>query len=317
MTIAVQAPFNTTPAYSGTFIPTLWSGKMNVKFYLTTVFGEIANTDYEGEIKGLGDSIVINNTPDIVISDYVVGSTLSYQVPVPNKLNLDIGYAKNFAFQVSDVLQFQASPNLMDTFSSDAAEQMAIAIDRNVLANTFNQGDTTLRGATAGAISGSYNLGSDTAPVVLSPTNVLPLITNLSSALDEQNVPSEGRWIVIHPYMRSILMQSPLAQAYVTGDGQSILRNGKIGKIDRFDIYVSNSLPKAAAGFDYSGNAAAGTAKRFAVMAGHKSAITFASQMTKMETLPNPNDFGQLVRGLNVYGYKVIKPTALALATVQ
>ncbi|MBC7657076.1 MAG: hypothetical protein H7147_07875, partial [Frankiaceae bacterium] len=81
MANAVQAPFNTTPAYSGTFIPTLWSGKMNVKFYLTTVFGETANTDYEGEIKGLGDSIVINNTPDIVISDYTIGSTLSYQVP--------------------------------------------------------------------------------------------------------------------------------------------------------------------------------------------------------------------------------------------
>lgn len=317
MSTAVQAPFNTTPAYSGTFIPTLWSGKMNVKFYLTTVFGEIANTDYEGEIKGLGDQIIINNVPDVTVSDYVVGQTLSYQVPVPNKVSLNINYAKLFAFQVNDVLDHQASPRLMDVFSGDAAKKMAIAIDRSVLLNTFNQGAAANRGATAGQIAGAYNLGTDSVPVTLTATNVLPLVTNLASTLDEQNVPDDDRFIVIPPYMRSLFMQSPLAQAYVTGDSQSILRNGKIGTIDRFTIYVSNALPTALAAQDFFGNTQAGAVARTAVMAGQKSAITFASQMAKMESLPNPNDFGQLIRGLNVYGFQVVKPEALALALVK
>ena len=142
------------------------------------------------------------------------------------------------------------------------------------------------------------------------------LVTSLASVLDEQNVPDTDRYLVITPYMRNVLMASPLAQAYVTGDSQSILRNGKIGSIDRFTIYVSNLLPTAAAGQDFSGATQGGAAKRTAIMAGHKSAITFASQIAKVESLQNPNDFGTLVRGLNVYGYNVIKPEALALALV-
>jgi hypothetical protein len=111
-------------------------------------------------------------------------------------------------------------------------------------------------------------------------------------------------------------MQSPLAQAYVTGDDKSILRNGKIGMIDRFTIYVSNLLPTAAVSQDFTGAAQGGAAKRRAVIAGHKTALTFASQITKTESLQNPNDFGSLVRGLNVFGHKMIKPESWALALV-
>jgi len=110
-------------------------------------------------------------------------------------------------------------------------------------------------------------------------------------------------------------MQSNLAQAYVTNDSQSILRSGFIGTIDRFKVYVSNQLPSANANEDYDGNTNSSVA-RSALIACHKTAITFASQITKVENLPNPTDFGTLVRGLNVYGYKVIKPEALALAQI-
>jgi len=307
---------------SGSFIPTLWSAKLNQKFYKSTVFGEIANTSYEGEISGLGDKVVINNRPDITISDYQVGTSLSYQVPAPSTVELPIDRAKYFAFQVNDVVEHQSQPKLMDMFSDDAAMQMKIAIDTSVLLGTatkqgiWNDVPAANQGATAGAISGGYNLGTATAPVTLTANNVLATLTALAGVLDEQNIPETERWLLIDPLTRQILMQSNLAQAQFMGDDKSMVRNGKIGMIDRFTVYVTNNLPKAAATQDYFGAAAAGTAKRRLIMAGHKSAVTFASQMTKMETVRNPSDFGDYVRGLNVYGYKTIIPTGLASALV-
>lgn len=314
---AVQAPFNTTPSASGTFIPQVWSGKLNAKFYATTVFGEISNTNYEGDIKNMGDTVWINNIPTITISNYTIGQNLNYQVPTPSVVELQISLAKYFGVNVSDVIAYQSQPKLMDMFTSDAAKQMAISIDRDILLNTVTTPAAANKGSTAGLLSASYNMGTDAAPVVLTSTNVLNLITSMASVLDEQNIPDTDRFIVITPYMRNILMSSPLAQAYVTGDSASILRNGKIGTIDRFTIYVSNLLPSAAAGLDFFGNTLAGALKRTAIYAGSKMAITFASQITKVEALQNPNDFGNLVRGLNVYGYSTILPQAIALALVQ
>ena len=307
---------------SGSFIPTLWSAKLNQKFYKATVFGEIANTSYEGEISGMGDKVVINNRPDITINDYQVGTSLSYQVPTPSTVELPIDRAKYFAFQVNDVVAHQSQPKLMDMFSDDASMQMKISVDSSVLLGTatkqgiWNDVPAANQGATAGAISGGYNLGTATAPVTLTAANVLATLTALAGVLDEQNIPETDRWLVIDPLTRQILMQSNLAQAQFMGDDKSMVRNGKIGMIDRFTVYVSNQLPKAAATQDYFGAAAAGTAKRRLILAGHKSAVTFASQMTKMETVRNPSDFGDYIRGLNVYGWKTIIPTGLASALV-
>lgn len=316
MAVAVQSPFNTSPAYSGTFIPEIWSAKLNAKFYNTTVFGEISNTAYEGEIKSMGDKVTINNIPSITINNYTVGQTLTYEVPTPNIVELVIDKAKYFGVNVSDVLAMQSQIPLMSTFTDDASQQMKIAIDRSVLLAEFNNGATANKGATAGVNSASYNLGTDNAPISLSANNIVTLITSLSSVLDEQNVPEEGRWLVIDPATRRILMESPLAQAYITGDSQSMLRNGKIGMIDRFTVYVSNQLPKADVDKNFLGAAQTGAAKRRAIIAGHNTALTFASQIVQTETLKNPNDFGNLVRGLNVYGHKMIKPEAWALALV-
>ena len=307
---------------SGSFIPALWSAKLNQKFYKATVFGEIANTSYEGEISGMGDKVVINNRPDITINDYQVGTSLSYQVPTPSTVELPIDRAKYFAFQVNDVVAHQSQPKLMDMFSDDASMQMKISIDSSVLLGTatkqgiWNDVPAANQGATAGAISGGYPLGTATAPITLTAANVLATLTALAGVLDEQNIPETDRWLVIDPLTRQILMQSNLAQAQFMGDDKSMVRNGKIGMIDRFTVYVSNQLPKAAATQDYFGAAAAGTAKRRLILAGHKSAVTFASQMTKMETVRNPSDFGDYIRGLNVYGWKTIIPTGLASALV-
>lgn len=313
----------TTDSYSGKFIPAVWSAKLNAKFYKASIYGEIANTDWQGEVSSMGDKVYINTAPTISVSAYSAGTNLSYQVPTPDMQELLIDKGFYFAFQINDVLEYQAKPNLMDMFAADAAEQMRIKIDSTVLYNTFTQAAAANKGATAGAQSSSYVLGTDASPVSLTAGNVVQKVLELASVLDEQNVPETDRYLVIDPATRALLFQSELAKAYSTGDDTSIVRNGRIGKIDRFDVYVSNNLPKGAAGTatpwvsgDGSENSVTTTgtvAKRKAIIAGHKSALTFASQITKMETVRNPNDFGDFIRSLNVFGYKCVKPEAMAL----
>ena len=338
MTTPVPSAFQTTPAYSGTFIPTLWSAKLLAKFYKTTVFSEIANTDYEGEVSKLGDKVIINTIPTISIKNYpeATGNPVQYEVPTPNTVELAVDKAKYFAFQVNDILAYQSDISLMDTFTNDAAMQMKIAIDSSVLFQSFQELNASPQaganmGATAGANSASLNLGTETAPVDLSVTDeALNLVLRLASVLDEQNAPDEGRFLVIDPLTRMHLFRSKAAQVQVTGDEKSMLRTGRIGTIDRFTIYVSNNLPRLV---DNAGtkewqsgdgkesvaaadqvNAVVGARQIFA---GHKTAIAFVSQITKVEDVRNPNDFGDFVRGLHVYGAKLVKPESLAIAIVN
>jgi hypothetical protein len=284
--------------YSGNFIPEIWSGKLQVKFYKTSVFAEIANTDWEGEIKGQGDKVRIRTIPTITINNYAKGDNLTNQVPdsAPVELNIDKG--KYFAVVLDDVDATQADVKLMDIFTNDATEQMKIAIDGDILNGVKAAAATANKGATAGAISGNINLGTDAAPRAISKSNVLDMILDAGQVLDEQNVPETGRFLVIPAWVAAMVKGSELRQAYLTGDDTSVLRNGKLGMIDRFTVYVSNNLPKTADGDSF-------------LMAGTKDAITFASQMTNVETLRAQSTFGNIVRGLNVYGYNVIKPEAL------
>lgn len=306
--------FETSPAYSGTFIPTIWASRLVENFYAASTFAACSNTNWEGDITAKGDKVIINSVPVITIADYDgPGSTLTYQVPTPSTQELLIDQAKKYAFQINDVLVKQSQLDQLGEFTKDAAQRMQIAVDTDCWLATFDGAAAANKGATAGAISAGFNLGTDAAPVTLDADNILEQILAMASVLDEQNVPNEGRWLVMTPADRYLLMNSKLAQAYVTGDATSIVRNGKVGMIDRFELYVSNLLPKAALNYDWDGVADPGTAKRHAIVAGHKSAITFASQFVKTETLRNPTDFGDLIRGLKVYGRKVVKPEGLTL----
>lgn len=326
--VVSSGDFDTNPSYSGGFIPQLWSNKLNAKFYANTMMTEIANTDWEGEIKNQGDTIRIRTAPSITINDYAgAGTTLTSEVPAPIYTDMQINKGKYFSVQVNDVLAHQADMDLMNMFTDDAAKQLKIAIENEVFFNWFvTEGAAAANeGATAGALSGEYNLGTDVAPIDQStPGNVLKAILRMSAALDEQNVPEEGRWLIITPYDRQLLMQTDIAQAYFTGDASSTIRTGKIGMLDRFEVYVSNLLPKGAAGKGLvAGLSATSTGAdvtnakaRRMMVAGTKHACSFASQISKTEPLRNQNDFGDIVRGLAVYGRKVLKPEALVTTLV-
>jgi hypothetical protein len=295
------------PQYSGTFIPEVWSGKLVEKFYDATVFGEIANTDYEGEISKMGDKVNIRTTPTIVIRDYQKGGNLQYQRPESPNVELLIDKAKYFAFVVDDIDKFQSDINLMDDWAGDGGEQMKIVIDTQILGTVPADVPAANKGLTAGRKSASFNLGTTGTPFVLTAANVVEFITACSTVADEQNWPETGRWMVIPPWMRFLLMNSDLKNASLAGDESSILRNGRIGMIDRFMMYVSNNISTAADGGFTAYN----------VLFGHKSAITFAAQMTEMDSLKAESTFGTLVRGLNVYGFEVIKVEALGLGYVR
>lgn len=324
---ATNAPYNTNPDYSGVFIPTLWSKKLLVKLYQNLMLTEIVNTDHEGELKNQGDTVRIRSVPDVTIRPYEMGMNLQYEVPTPVYLDMQIDQGFYFGVKVSDIHEYQSDMNLMDMFTTEAAKQLKIKIENEVFFNSFvTQGpDAANEGGAAGEISAAYNLGTDTTPIDQSTAaNVLNGILRMSSVLDEQNVPEDGRWLIMSPYDRHLLMQSNIAQAYFTGDSASTIRTGKIGMLDRFTVYVSNLLPRADAGkawvsgLDAPADAGSvGSAKKRRMMvAGTKHAISFAAQIEKTEPMRDPTDFGDIVRGLTIYGRKVVKPETLVTAIV-
>lgn len=291
------------------FIPEVWAGKMVTKFYATTVFGDISSNDYEGLISNLGDKVKIRTRPTIAINDYTIGGGLTYEKPTAPAVELQIDNAKSFAFELNDVDAYQSDQKLMDEFTDDASEQMQIVIDQDVLGSIFVDVAPVNAGGVAGKASGSIDLGAAGAPKALTRDNVIDWIVDMGIVLDEQNVPQTGRWLVLPPWICGLIKTSDLKDASLAGDQTSIVRNGKTGMIDRFTIYNSNNL-------NMSADSEAGGAKVTDVVAGHPAGLTWASQMTKMGHIDNPNDFGQLVRGLNVYGYKVIEGNYLAHSRV-
>jgi hypothetical protein len=293
------------------FIPAVWSGKLVEKFYTATVFGAISNTDYEGAISDYGDQVIIRTTPTLTIVDYTIGDALTYETPTNANTTLDINKGKYFAFTLDDVDAMQSDINLMDDWAEDASEQMKIAVDSDVITNILADISADNKGITAGVISNDINLGDtgtngDTA-ILIDSTTILDYIVDIGTVLDEQNVPETGRWLVMPAWMIATIKKSDLKDASLAGDSTSIMRNGLVGMVDRFYLYLSNNIVGITEG----------TATLYKPIAGHSAGLTFAAQMTKMETLPNPDTFGQLVRGLNVYGFKVIEGKYLATGVVK
>lgn len=309
-------PFDVGKPYSGTFIPSVWSGKLLEQFFPASTFAAIANTNWEGEIKNQGDKVIIRSAPKIAIKPYAVGTPLSYEVPEMDTIELVVDQGHYYGFQVNDVLSYQSDIKMMSMFAQSASEEMKQHVDRNCWLATFNGAHAANKGAAAGVDSAAYNMGTDAAPVALTGDNILETILAMATIMDEQNVPDTDRWLVLTPRERYLLLKSDLSKVYFTGDATTPVRNGQIGVIDRFKLYLSNLLPRAAAGADWTGGVQAGTAARHAIVAGHKTAITFAAGISKNEDMRNPDDFGDIVRGLMVYGRRVVKPESMVTCLV-
>lgn len=268
------------------FIPEVFSKKLQAKFYAQTVLSEVTTNEYEGEISGLGNKVNIRAVPAVTVADYT--GSLSYADVTSSTIELDINKAKSYAFKVDDILKRQADIDFMSEAANDAAQNMKIEIEQDVFGNVA---------------AGSSITDVNATPSNITTSNVLGFILDCGENLDTNNIPEEDRFLIINPAVASILKQSELRQAYLTGDSVSPLRNGFIGMVDRFKVYVSNNLST--------------TSGVTSGLYGHPKAIAYASQMTNTETVRLESSFGDGVRGLAVYGYKVVVPTAIGEFKLQ
>jgi hypothetical protein len=289
----------------GTYIPEIWSGSLLEKFYKATVFAAISNTDYEGDIKNMGDQVHIRIIPDITIRSYQIGQSLTYERPAVTKTELDIDIGYYWGFSCNDVEKKQSDIDYVKSWATDASEQLKITVDSEILTYIGNIStpvvDSNNTGSTAGAISGNVNLGVSGTPYSLTKANIVDKIVECGQILDEQNRPENGRAMVIPAWAASRIKSSDLKDASLSGDGTSILRNGRIGMIDRFTLYSSNQVLKNT------------TDTAWSIIFCDKNALTFASQILNNEMLRNPNDFGDLMRGLQVYGRKVVDDDGMGI----
>ncbi len=285
------------------FIPEIWSGKLQVKLYDATVLAEITNNDYEGEIKNFGDKVHIRTIPSVTIRSYSMGRNLTYERPENASIELNIDQGYYWAFTVDDVAKQQADIPMMNIWSNDASEQLKLQLDTNILSYMDDNAHASNAGGSAGAITSSIDLGGTAAEILLSTTNVLEKIVDMGQILDEQNIPEDGRWILFPPWATALIKKSDLKDASLAGDTTSIMRNGRVGMIDRFTIFNTNRLATVSDGGETVTN----------VLFGHKLATTFATQITNTESLRAESTFGDLVRGLIVFGRKVVKTEGLGL----
>ena len=292
--------------YSGTFIPEIWSTKLIEKYYDSTVLSVITNTDYEGEIRNQGDKVNIRTMPTLEINDYKIGQTLINQRPEAPTIELLIDKGFYWSAIIDDVIEKQQDIDQMNLWAQDAAEQMKIKLDTRVLGSFVPDIADANKGDDAGRLSGNIDLGDTGSPIALTKSNILDTILYMGQVLDEQNVSETGRWLILPFWATTLLKMSDIKDASLTGDGSTPLRNGRVGVIDRFTIYNSNLLPRYVDGSDNATH----------VLAGTTAGMTFATQLTKTESLRAESTFGNIMRGLIVYGHKVVKPEALTAAYV-
>ena len=290
------------------YIPVIFSGKLLTKFYAKSNLAAISNTDYEGEIRRYGDTVKIRTTPDITIRDYVKGQALRNELPESESVELTINKGKYWSFATDDVDDVQTDiKSYASQWADDAAEQMRVVVEREAFADFPSDSHEKNQGANAGVISGIFNLGTTSAPVTLSANDIVNQIVSWGAVLDEQNIPDASRFVVLPAWAIAMLKTSDIKDASLTGDSTSPIRNGLVGRIDRFNIFNSNLLNSYASGSDLVTD----------VVFGSDIALTFATQIVKSKVTDNPDGFGQLYRGLQVYGYSVVQPTALGVVRVK
>lgn len=289
------------------FLPSIYSKKVLNFFRKSSVVEAITNTDYAGEISAYGDSVKIIKEPVITVYDYTRGSDTTQTKLTDQELTLVVDSAKAFKFIVDDIETKMSHVNFKEVASSSAAYALKDSFDAAVIANMFSGLSTSSPDHTLGADSatalaaGVYDGAGSVDLGVSGETDPLDLMARMARLLDEQNVPEEGRWFVAGPDFYEQLSQSGsklLSVDYNAGQGS--IRNGLVssGKLRGFSMYKSNNI-------------AATTNATGKCLAGHISSTATAQTIISTEVLRDPSSFGDIVRGLHVYGSKVLRPEAL------
>jgi len=288
------------------FLPSIYSKKVLNFFRKSSVVEAITNTDYSGEITAYGDSVKIIKEPVISVSDYTRGSDTTATKLTDQETSLVVDSAKAFKFIVDDIETKMSHVNFKEVASSAAAYALKDSYDAAVIATMFaglsaSSPNHVLGADSATDLAAGVFDGSGAADLGQSETDPLDLMARMARLLDEQNVPEEGRWFVASPDFYEVLGQSSSKLLSVDFNaGQGSIRNGLVssGKLRGFDMYKSNNIAATS-------NAAG------KCLAGHISSTATAQTIISTEVLRDPSSFGDIVRGLHVYGAKVLRDEAI------
>jgi hypothetical protein len=338
---------------SGNFSPVIYSKQVQLAFRKASIVDAITNNDYFGEIANMGDTVKIIKEPEISVSAYLRGTTITQQDLTDNDFSLVIDKANYFAFKVDDIEEAHSHINFQTLASDRAAFRLADQHDQEVLGYLAGYKQSALH-ANAGAVNDVVNgtkansaAGSDellaanklikssfgnitttsaadhSIPVAarLPGATALPtayvspamLVARMARLLDAQNVPTQGRWIVVDPVMMEVLRDedSRLLNADFGGSG---IQNGMVlNNFHGFRVHVSNNLPSVGTGASTTGTANQNT-NYGVIVAGHDSSVATAEQINKTETYRDPDSFADIVRGMHLYGRKILRPEALVTA---
>ena len=284
---------------NGFFIPEIYSKKVQIALRKAAVAEAVCNTDYMGEISSFGDTVNIIKEPQIAVADYTRGLAVTSTDLTDQELVLTVDQAKSFSFKIDDLEKRFSHVNFQAIAADNAAYALRDAMDSNILA-AISAGATATVGM--GTTSTPIDIGFASGEV--DPLNQMALAAKV---LDEANAPEDGRWFVAAPEWYNQLSNS--ASKLLSADfnaGQGSIRNGLVasGLLRGFSMYKSNNLPTN----DLSGATPAGSATAPEALFGHMSSTAAASSMNKVETVRDTGTFSDIVRGLMVWGRKVLRP---------
>lgn len=308
MAFASAAGYNNLP--NGNFVPVIYSKKAQLAFRKRAVVQAVTNTDYFGEISAFGDTVNIIKEPNITVSSYVRGQTVNAQDLDDEQLVLVIDKANYFAFKVDDIEEKQAHHNWEALASDQAGYRLADKMDSEVL--TYMKDQVVAEDAAEGLLMGTAaNPLEVTIPVSTNDFSPLGLMNRMKRLLDEKNVPEEGRWFVGDPFFFELLGDEDSKVLNDDFVSKGLLRNGRVGEgeLRGFTLHRSNNLP-------FLGSGPSGTAAgdHGFLLAGHMSAVSTAEQINSTESFRDPDSFADVVRGLHMYGRKLLRPEALVSA---
>ena len=278
-----------TTTYS-TFIPEIWSKKLNQMLEKNCVMMQCVNKNWEGEISQQGDTVKIITPADVTVST-LTSDNITYTSLAPKSQDLVIDQKKFFAFKIDDVAKVQSNMDIMEAHLVNSKKAIEEVQDSYLLAMHTD-------------VTESNTVGSESSPITLDKSTIYEHFVKLSLALKNSDAVHTGvrPWVVINPNIESYLLQSPeFIKAYNVAD--ETLRDGAIGRIAGMDVLVSTNLTDID--------------NKYYVLAGTNDAITFASQLAKIESLRDKDSFSDLVRGLYLYGAKTVQPKALAKMIVS
>ena len=296
MAISSAAGYDNLP--SGNWLPVIYSQKVQKFFRTASVVEDITNTDYAGEIDNYGDTVNIIKEPTISVSSYTRGGAINIQNLADDQLQMVVDQANAFAFKVDDIEERQAHVNWEALATSSGAYALKDKYDENVIAAMISGAGTTV---------GSDGSGTDTG-FDTDEADPLNIMANCAKRLNGNDVPMDNRWFLGSPEWYEQLAQSSakLLDASVTGDASSPIRNGRVmdGLVQGFKLYMTNNF------------AASSTSNYYKILWGHMSSTATANAIAKTEVVRDPDSFADIVRGLHVFGRKVLRSEALMIRHV-